>query len=249
MDALSAMSTITGYKAVLIAANHLPKFFPLLMTAAGTLTPAKVFVVGAGVAGLQAIGTAKRLGAVVEAYDTRPVVKEQVESLGAKFVELALETKDAQAATGYAKAQSEEFYEKQRQMMLTCVAAADVVITTALVPGKKAPVLITEEMVRAMRPGSIVVDLAAEQGGNCALTEPGKEVVKHDVLISGLTNLPSTVPFHASQMYARTVTNYLHHLLKDGRINLDLSDDLTRGPLVTHQGEIVHEVVKAALAR
>jgi NAD(P) transhydrogenase subunit alpha len=248
MDALSAMSTVAGYKAVLIAAQQLPKFFPLLMTAAGTVSPARVFIIGAGVAGLQAIGTAKRLGAVVEAYDTRPVVREQVESLGGKFVELSLETKDAEAKTGYAKAQSEEFYQKQREMMLTCIAAADVVITTALVPGKKAPVLITEEMVRAMRPGSVIVDLAAEQGGNCALTEPGQETVQHGVLVIGPLNLPSTVPFHASQMYARTVTNYLHHLLKDGRINLDLSDDLTRGPLVTHQGEIVHDVVKTALA-
>jgi NAD(P) transhydrogenase subunit alpha len=249
MDALSAMSTVSGYKAVLLAASRLAKFFPLLMTAAGTVTPAHVFVLGAGVAGLQAIGTAKRLGAVVEAYDTRPVVKEQVESLGAKFVELGLETKDAQDKSGYAKAQSEEFYDKQRQMMLKYVAAADVVIPTALVPGKRAPVLITEEMVRGMRPGSVIVDLAAEQGGNCVLTEPGQEVVKHGVTIIGPINLPSTVPFHASQMYARTVTNYLTHLLKEGKIQLDLNDELTRGALVTHQGEIVHEVVKAALSR
>src|SRR5438445_4532701 len=201
MDALSAMSTVSGYKAVLLAAHQLPKFFPLLMTAAGTVSPARVFIIGAGVAGLQAIGTAKRLGAVVEAYDTRPVVKEQVESLGGKFVELRLETKDAEAKTGYAKAQSEEFYRKQRELMLKSVAAADVVITTALVPGKRAPVLITEEMVRAMRPGSVVVDLAAEQGGNCALTEPGQEVLRHGVLITGPLNLPGTVPYHASQLY------------------------------------------------
>jgi NAD(P) transhydrogenase subunit alpha len=247
MDALSAMSTIAGYKAVLIAAGRLPKFFPLLMTAAGTMTPARVFVIGAGVAGLQAIGTAKRLGAVVEAYDTRPVVKEQVESLGAKFVEISLETKDAQDKGGYARAQSEEFYEQQRQMMLKYVAAADVVIPTALVPGKKAPVLITEEMVQGMRPGSVIVDLAAEQGGNCALTEPGREVVKHGVVINGPLNLTSTMAYHASQMYARTVTNYLLHLAKEGKIVLDLNDELTRGPLVTHQGEIVHEAVKADL--
>src|SRR5882724_28572 len=177
MDVLSAMSTATGYKAVLIAAGHLPKFFPLLMTAAGTVTPARVFIIGAGVAGLQAIGTARRLGGVVEAYDTRPVVKEQVESLGAKFVELGLETKDAEAKTGYAKAQSEEFYRQQRQVMARCVAAADVVITTALIPGKRAPVLITEEMVHAMQPGAIIVDLAAEQGGNCAMTQAGQEVL------------------------------------------------------------------------
>jgi len=248
MDALSAMSTVSGYKAVLLAANRLLKFFPLLMTAAGTVSPARVFIIGAGVAGLQAIGTAKRLGAVVEAYDTRPVVKEQVESLGAKFVELALETKDAEAKTGYAKEQSEEFYRRQREMMATCLAAADVVITTALIPGKRAPVLITEEMVQGMRPGSIIVDLAAEQGGNCALTEPGREVVKHGVLILGFLNLPSTVPFHASQMYARTVTSFLLHLLKDGRMQFDLNDELTRGPLVTHQGEIIHEAAKAIIA-
>ncbi len=248
MDALSAMSTVSGYKAVLIAASRLPKFFPLLMTAAGTMTPARVFIIGAGVAGLQAIGTAKRLGAVVEAYDTRPVVKEQVESLGAKFADLGLETKDAQEKSGYARAQSEEFYKKQQEMMLKYVTAADAVIPTALVPGQRAPILITEEMVRGMRPGSVIVDLAAEQGGNCALTEPGQEVVKHGVVIIGPINLPSTVPFHASQMYARTVTSFLAHLLKDGAIHLDLSDELTRGPLVTHQGEILHEVVKAALA-
>jgi NAD(P) transhydrogenase subunit alpha len=247
MDALSAMSSLSGYKAVLIAANRLPKFFPLLMTAAGTITPARVFVIGAGVAGLQAIGTAKRLGAVVEAYDTRPAVKEQVESLGAKFVDLALETKGAEDKSGYAKAQSEEFYKQQQQMMAKSVAAADVVITTALVPGQRAPVLITEEMVQGMRPGSVIVDLAAEQGGNCALTAPGREVVKYGVAILGPTNLPSTVPFHASRMYAKTVTNFLTHLLKEGKIHLDLNDELTRGPLVTHQGEILHDVVKNAI--
>jgi NAD(P) transhydrogenase subunit alpha len=248
MDVLSAMSTIAGYKAVLMAATHLPRFFPLLMTAAGTMSPARVFIIGAGVAGLQAIGTAKRLGAVVEAYDTRPVVKEQVESLGGKFVELPLETKDAQAATGYAREQSAEFIQKQQQLMLKTVAGADVVITTALVPGKRAPLLVTEEMVRSMRPGSIIVDLAAEQGGNCTLTQPGHDVTVDGVLIIGPINLPSTLPYHASQMYARTVTNYLTHLVKDGKIQLDLSDELTRGPLVTYQGEIVHEVVKGALA-
>ncbi|MBI3466528.1 MAG: NAD(P)(+) transhydrogenase (Re/Si-specific) subunit alpha, partial [Planctomycetes bacterium] len=217
----------------------------LLMTAAGTITPARLFVMGGGVAGLQAIGTAKRLGAVVEAYDTRPAVKEQVESLGAKFVEMPLEPKDAEDKGGYAKAQSEEFYQKQQQLMGKSVIAADAVITTALVPGKRAPVLITEEMVRGMRPGSVIVDLAAEQGGNCALTVPGQEVERHGVTVVGLVNLPSTVPFHASQMYARTVTNYLLHLCKEGKIQLDLTDELTRGPMVTHQGEIVHEVVKS----
>ncbi len=247
MDALSAMSTIAGYKAVLIAASRLPKFFPLLMTAAGTVTPARVFVVGAGVAGLQAIGTAKRLGALVEAYDPRPAVKEQVESLGARFAELGLDTKDAEDKSGYARAQSEDFYRKQREMMSKYVTNADVVIPTALVAGQRAPILITEEMVRGMRPGSVIVDLAAEQGGNCALTEPGEEIVRHGVVILGPLNLPSTVPFHASEMYARTVTNYLAHLLKDARVHLDLEDELTRGPLVTHQGEVLHEAVKARL--
>jgi len=247
MDALSAMSTISGYKAVLIAASRLPKFFPLLMTAAGTMTPARVFIIGAGVAGLQAIGTAKRLGAVVEAYDTRPAVKEQVESLGVRFIELGMETKDAQDKGGYATAQSEEFYTQQQRMMFKYVTTADVVVTTALVPGQRAPVLITEEMVRGMRPGSVIVDLASEQGGNCALTEPGQEVVRHGVAIVGLANLPSTVPIHASQMYARTVTNFLMHLLQDGRIHLDLDDELTRGPLVTHEGKVLHEAVKVTL--
>ncbi len=249
MDALSAMSTVAGYKAVLIAANHLPKFFPLLMTAAGTMTAARVFVIGAGVAGLQAIGTARRLGAVIEAYDTRPVVKEQVESLGAKFVALELQAKDAEAKTGYAQAQTEEFYQRQRQLMVQCAAAADVVITTALIPGQRAPVLITGDAVRGMRSGSVIVDLAAEQGGNCELTEPGREVLRHGVMISGLLNLPSTMPLHASQMYARTVTNFLAHLLKEGKVRLDLTDELTRGPLVTHGGEVVHETVKGALAK
>jgi NAD(P) transhydrogenase subunit alpha len=247
MDALSAMSTVAGYKAVLLAAVRLPKFFPLLMTAAGTVTPARVFVIGAGVAGLQAIGTARRLGAVVEAYDTRPAVKEQVESLGARFAELSLDTSSAEDKGGYAKAQSEEFYQRQQQMMTRFLAAADVVIPTALVPGKRAPILITEAMVEAMRPGSVIVDLAAEQGGNCALTVPGDEVVRHNVTIIGPLNLPSTMPYHASQMYARTLVSYLTHLIKDGSIQLDLSDELTKGPLVAYQGEIVHEVVKAAI--
>jgi NAD(P) transhydrogenase subunit alpha len=240
MDALSAMSTVSGYKAVLMAANRLPRFFPLLMTAAGTITAAKVLIIGAGVAGLQAIGTAKRLGAVVEAYDTRPVVREQVESLGGRFVDLGLEAKDAQAATGYAKAQSDEFYQQQQRALGKHVAESDVVVTTALVPGKRAPVLITAEAARAMRPGSVIVDLAAEQGGNCALTQPGKDVVENGVLILGPLNVPASVPFHASQMYARTVTSFLQHLTKDGRVVVDLSDELTRGPLVTHEGKVLY---------
>ena len=245
MDTLSAMSTVAGYKAVLLAANRLSKFFPLLMTAAGTITPARVFVVGAGVAGLEAIGTAKRLGAVVEAYDTRPAVKEEVQSVGAKFVELTLDTKDAEEKGGYARAESPEFYKKQQEMMAEHVAAADVVITAALVRGRHAPILITEEMVRGMRPGSVIVDLASAQGGNCALTEADREVVRHGVTILGPTNLPSTMPFHSSQMYARTVTNFLMHLLQDGKIRLDPNDEMTRATLVTHQGAIVSEALKA----
>ena len=249
MDALSAMATIAGYKAVLLAAEHLPRFMPLLMTAAGMLKPARVLVIGAGVAGLQAIATARRLGAVVEAYDTRPVVKEQVESLGATFVELPLETKDAQDAGGYAKAQSEEFYNKQRELMGKVVAANDIVITTALVPGQKAPVLVTEDMVRGMRAGSVIVDLAAEAGGNVALTEPGRVVERHGVTLVGLVDLASSMAVHASDMYARNVSTFANHLLAQGGNGPDLSDEITRGSLVTHRGEVVHEAVKAALAR
>ncbi|HEV3143809.1 MAG TPA: Re/Si-specific NAD(P)(+) transhydrogenase subunit alpha [Gemmataceae bacterium] len=239
MDALSAMSTVAGYKAVLLAANHLPKFFPLLMTAAGTIQPARVLIIGAGVAGLQAIATARRLGAVVEAYDTRPAVREQVESLGGKFVDLGLDTGDAEAKTGYAKAQSEEFYNRQRQALGEFVSRSDAVITTALVPGQRAPLLITEDAVRAMRPGSVIVDLAAEQGGNCAVTKPGENAVVHGVTILGPRNLPALLPYHASQMYARTVTSYLLHLFKNKALNIDLGDDLTKGPLVTHQGKVM----------
>jgi NAD(P) transhydrogenase subunit alpha len=239
MDALSAMSNIGGYKAVLLAAARLPRFFPLLMTAAGTIMPARVCILGAGVAGLQAIGTARRLGAVVEAYDTRPAVREQVQSLGAKFVDLDLDVKSAEDKGGYAKAQSEEFYTRQRQLLGQWLANADVVITTALVPGQTAPLLVTEEAVLGMRPGSVIIDLAAEQGGNCALTKAGQEVVRNGVLILGPLNLPSTLPYHASQMYARTVVNYLLHLWRDGAIRLDLDDELTRAPLATHQGNVM----------
>ncbi len=238
MDALSAMSTVAGYKAVLIVANHLPRFFPLLMTAAGTLTPARVLIIGAGVAGLQAIGTARRLGAVVEAYDTRPAVKEQVESLGARFVDIGLETKDAEDRGGYAREQSQEFYQRQQQGLAKAVAAADAVITTALIPGRPAPVLITVAMVEAMRPGSVIVDLAAEQGGNCALTRPDQETIHQGVVILGPTNLPSTLPYHASLMYARTVTQFLLALVREGKPALNLEDELIRGPLLTHQGEM-----------
>ena len=248
MDTLSAMSTVAGYKAVLLAANRLPKFFPLLMTAAGTITPARVFVVGAGVAGLEAIGTAKRLGAVVEAYDTRSAAKEEAQSVGARFVELTLDTKDAEEKGGYARAESPEFYEKQQALMFEHVARADVVITAALVRGRHAPILLTEAMVRAMRPGSVIVDLASAQGGNCALTEADKEVVRYGVVVMGPTNLPSTMPFHSSQLYARTVTNFLLHLFPDGKIRLDPNDELTHATLVTHQGELVNDALKAAFA-
>jgi NAD(P) transhydrogenase subunit alpha len=245
MDALSAMSTVAGYKAVLLAANRLSKFFPLLMTAAGTIAPARVLVIGAGVAGLEAIGTAKRLGAVVEAYDTRPAVKEEVQSVGAKFVELTLDTTQAEEKGGYARAESPEFYKKQQEMMAEHVAAADVVITAALVRGRHAPILITEEMVRGMRPGSVILDLASAQGGNCALTAADREVVRHGVIILGPTNLPSTMPYHSSQMYAKTVTNFLMHMLQAGKIRLDPNDEMTRATLVTHEGAIVNEALKA----
>jgi proton-translocating NAD(P)+ transhydrogenase subunit alpha len=247
MDALSSQATIAGYKAVIIAAGMLPKILPMLTTAAGTIAPAKVFVIGAGVAGLQAIATARRLGAVVEAYDVRPAVKEQVESLGAKFVELPLEDASTEDAGGYARAQDESFYRRQRETMARVVAGSDVVVTTALVPGKRAPVLVTGDMVAEMAPGSVVVDLAAEQGGNCELTEADQTVTKHGVSIVGPINLPSTVPQHSSQMYARNVTTFLANLLKDGRPDLDKDDEIVRGTLVTRDGRVVHPRVCEAL--
>ena len=247
MDALSSQATVSGYKAMLIAADTLPKFFPMLMTAAGTISPARIFVIGAGVAGLQAIATARRLGAVVEAYDVRPVAKEQVASLGAKFVELPVEAKDAQTAGGYAKAQSEDFYKKQQELLAEHARASDAVITTALVPGLRAPILVSEDAVRGMRAGSVVVDLAAEQGGNCALTEPGRTVVKYGVTIHGTLNLPSTMAPQASQLYSRNVTSFLAAILKDGKLQLDLKDDLIRGPMVIQKGEVLHEATMKAL--
>jgi NAD(P) transhydrogenase subunit alpha len=249
MDALSSMATVAGYKAVLLAANTLPRMFPMLMTAAGTVSPARVFIMGAGVAGLQAISTARRLGAKVEAYDVRPAVKEQVQSLGARFVELPLESGDAEDKGGYAKAQDEAFYRRQREMMLKVVAASDVVITTALIPGKAAPILLTAEMVEAMPPGSVIVDLAAERGGNCALTRPDETVVHHDVTILGPTNPPALVPYHASQMYSKNITSFLAHLLgKDGaqqrELTLNPDDEITRETLLTRGGEVVHARVR-----
>jgi NAD(P) transhydrogenase subunit alpha len=248
MDALSSMATVAGYKAVLQAAAALPKMFPMMMTAAGTITAARVFVVGAGVAGLQAIATARRLGAVVTAYDVRPAVKEQVESLGARFLELKLETQAAEDRGGYARAQDEDFYRRQREMMLAAVRDADVVITTAAIPGKKAPLLVTRQMVEAMRGGSVIVDLAAERGGNCELTQPGETVVHGRVQILGPTNLPSTAPYHASQMYGRNISAFLLHLVHDGQLRIDLDDEITRETLVCRQGEIVHPRLRELLS-
>jgi NAD(P) transhydrogenase subunit alpha len=241
MDALSSQSTISGYKAVLMGANVLPRIFPMLVTAAGTLQPARVLVVGVGVAGLQALGTAKRLGAITYGYDTRAVVREQVESIGARFVELDLDTGDSEDSGGYAKAQSEEFYQRQRAELGKHVAAADLVITTALVPGRPAPLLIEADAVRNMRPGSVIVDLAAEKGGNCELTQADQNVVDSGVTIIGHTNLPAEVPAHASQMYGKNLVTFLDHLLEEGALGLDFSDEITGGSLVTHAGKLVNE--------
>jgi len=240
MDALSSMATMSGYKAVVVAADTLPRIFPMLTTAAGTITPGHVLVIGAGVAGLQAIATARRLGAVVYAYDLRPAVKEQVQSLGARFVELPIEADDAQDARGYARAQDEAFYGRQRELLGRAVAESDVVITAAVIPGKMSPVLVTKEMVARMAPGSVIVDLAAERGGNCELTEGGEIVVKHGVTIIGKYNLASTVPYHASQLYARNITAFLLHLVKDGELQLNLQDEIVRDTLVTQGGEVVN---------
>ena len=251
MDALSSMATIAGYKAVLEAATIAPRLFPMLTTAAGTIPPARVFIIGAGVAGLMAIATARRLGAKVEAYDVRPAAKEQVMSLGARFAELPLETAGAEDKGGYAVAQDEAFYRRQREMMLKWVSGSDIVVTTAAVPGKKSPVLITAEMVAAMSPGSVIVDLAAERGGNCELTKADEVVSAHGVTILGPTNLPGTVPHDASQMYARNITTFLLHLARREKgqegpasVSLDTADEITRDTLVTRDGAVVHERVK-----
>lgn len=246
MDALSSQANIAGYKAVLIGATHLPRYLPMLTTAAGTIPPARVFIIGAGVAGLQAIATARRLGAIVEAFDTRPVVKEQVQSLGARFLEVEL-GESGEGAGGYAKELSEEAHRKEQELLAKAVREADIVVTTAAIPGKRAPLLITEEMVRAMKPGSVVVDVAAQTGGNCALTAPGQTVLRHRVTIVGETNLPSTMPFHASQVYSRNVANLLGLLLKDGQIQLNFDDEIVKGSVITHQGAVVHPQVKGAL--
>jgi len=246
MDVLSAMSSVSGYKAVLLAAAAFGKFVPMMTTAAGTLPPAKVLILGAGVAGLQAIATAKRLGATVEAFDTRPAVKEQVESLGATFVELGL-GQQAEDAGGYATELSADHIQKEKELIGQRIKAADIVITTALVPGKAAPVLITAEMVASMKKGSVIVDLAVEQGGNCALTQPG-QTIAHGVTIIPAANLPATVPMHASQMYAKVIAAFLFHLWVDKTLKIDPNDEITKGTLVTHKGEIVHAAVKAAMA-
>jgi NAD(P) transhydrogenase subunit alpha len=246
MDALSSMSTVGGYKAVLLAADHLPRFFPLLMTAAGTIAPAKALIVGAGVAGLQAIATARRLGAVVEAYDTRPVVKEQVESLGAKFVEVDTGGIETQDAGGYAREASPELLRRQQEALAARSARSDVIITTALVPGRPAPRLISKETVAAMAPGSVIVDMAAEAGGNCELTVPGDVFVSENgVTIIGLLNLPSMMPYHASQMYSKNIQNLLALLIgKDGALNLDFGDEIIAGTTITHGGQVVHKATQ-----
>lgn len=244
MDVLSSQANLAGYKAVLLAACALPRIFPMLTTAAGTIVPSKVFVVGAGVAGLQAIATARRLGGVVSGYDVRPAVKEQVESLGARFVELPLEAGEAQDAGGYARAMDAAFYARQAELMGNVLAEHDVVITTAAIPGKPAPILITQEMVERMQPGSVIVDIAAERGGNCALTRAGETVVHNGVTILGPLNLPATMAYHASQLYAKNITTFLLHLVKDGAIQLDREDQITRDTLLTHAGEVVHAWVR-----
>ena len=248
MDALSSMATIAGYRAVLLGASQLPKMFPMLMTAAGTITPAKVFVLGAGVAGLQAIATARRLGAVVCAYDVRPAVKEQVESVGAKFIVLDVDAKSSEDKGGYAKAMDEEFYRRQRELLTEILREQDVVITTAAVPGRKSPILITAEMASAMPPGSVIVDIAAERGGNCELTVPGETVVHNNVTILGPLNIPSMIPNHASQMLSANITAVAKLLLREGNISLNLEDEIIRESLVTHEGKVVHPRVAELLS-
>src|SRR5262245_31915204 len=247
MDVLSSMTTLAGYRAVLLAAVELPKIFPLMMTAAGTLAAAKVFVIGAGVAGLSAIATAKRLGAVVRAYDVRPACREQVESLGAKFVELPLETKQAEGAGGYAQAQDEAFYQRQRELLGNVVAESDVVVSTAAIPGKQSPLLITAEAVARMQPGSVIVDLGAERGGNCALTKADERVAAHGVTILGPTNLPSEIPLHASQMFSTNLTAFLLNLTKQGALALNCDDPIIRDTLVAHEGQVVHPRLRELL--
>ncbi len=247
MDALSSMATIAGYKAVIMAAETLPRMFPMLMTAAGTVSPARVFVLGAGVAGLQAIATARRLGAVVQGYDVRPAVREQIESLGAKFVSVDIDTSQAEDKGGYAKELGEDFYRRQREVLTEVLRQQDVAITTAAVPGKRAPVLITRQMVAVMPSRSVVVDLAAERGGNCEVTQPGRTIMESGVTVMGPLNIASTIPYHASQMYSRNVATFLKHLLRSGSLDTDGSDEITRETLVTHGGQVVHQRIRELL--
>lgn len=247
MDILSSMATVAGYRAVLLAAAAAPRMFPMMMTAAGTLKPARVLIIGAGVAGLQAIATARRLGAVVLGYDIRPAVREQVESLGAKFVELDLETGTAESQGGYAKQMDDDFYRRQREEMKKVVADCDVVITTAAVPGKKAPILVTTEMVEAMAPGSVVMDLAAERGGNCEVTQPGQTVQHEGVTVLGPCNLPADVPVHASEMFSRNITTFLQLLIKDGQVSIDADDEIIRDTMLTRDHEVVNNRVRELL--
>ncbi len=249
MDVLSSMATVAGYKAVLMAADALPRMFPMLMTAAGTLAAARVLVIGAGVAGLQAIATARRLGAVVRAYDVRPAVKEQIESLGAQFVEMPLETGDSETKGGYAKVMDEDFYRRQRELMSKELAACDVVITTAAIPGKKAPILITGQMVELMTPGSVIVDLAAERGGNCELTRPGETVEHKEIKILGPLNLASAIPYHASQMYSRNMANFLLHIIAEGKLKVDPADPIPTETQVASAGQVTNKLVLEALGR
>jgi NAD(P) transhydrogenase subunit alpha len=244
MDALSSMATICGYKAVLLAAETSPRVFPMMTTAAGTITPARVFVIGAGVAGLQAISTARRLGAVASAYDMRPAAKEQVQSLGGRFIELPIEAQNAQDARGYGTAQDESFYARQRELLTRVVAESDVVITAAVIPGKKSPVLITADMVKGMAPGSVIVDLAAERGGNCELTKMAETIKVHSVTIIGAINLASTVPYHASQMYARNLMTFLTYMVKDGKPQLNMQDEIIRETMITSGGEIINPRIR-----
>ncbi len=247
MDVLSSMSTIAGYKAVLLAADTINRFFPMLMTAAGTIAPAKVLVLGAGVAGLMACATAKRLGGVVEAFDVRPEVKEQVRSVGARFVEVPI-CEDGSGSGGYAKEMSDEYKQKQAELISKHIAKSDVVIPTALIPGRKAPILISEEQVKSMKPGSVIVDLAAEMGGNCALTQPGQTIVAHGVTIVGHSNLPSTMSFHASQMFSRNIEKFLLHLCDENGFKMNMEDEITRGSLVTRGGKVIHELTSKLMA-
>ena len=247
MDVLSSMASIAGYKAVLLAADALPRLMPMMMTAAGTITPARVFVIGAGVAGLQAIASAKRMGAVVHAYDVRPAVKEQIQSLGGKFVELPVETTGAEDKGGYAKELGEEFYRKQRELMAKQVAESDVVITTAAIPGKKSPILITGDMLKHMPPGSVVVDLAAERGGNVDVTRPGEKFTIDGVTVMGPLNIPASIPYHASQMYARNVMAFVQNFVAKGAINLSTDDEINRDTMVTKDGEVVNARVREVL--